>query len=167
MLLALEVAPVEGHGARLRMSLTVPGGGGRVRLSDLLLLDTVPAEHVPLEALAARALASDVVPGARVGVYWETYGLRPTGEPVAVTLSAERIDTPLLRRAAEAMGLADRATPLNVRWQEQPDARTGIASRAMTVDLSSLAPGRYRLRLTTTPVDGPAAVSERTIVIAR
>ena len=85
--------------------------------------------------------------GGRTGVFWEVYGLRPEGEELSVAMTLQRVGAPFMRRAAEALGLADRASPLRVQWREQPDARTGIAARALTVDLSSLAPGRYTLRL--------------------
>ncbi|HEY0997496.1 MAG TPA: hypothetical protein VGD77_15985, partial [Gemmatimonadaceae bacterium] len=117
-----------------------------------------------LESVVSHALTSEVVRDGRVGVFWETYGLDAAGEVVSVTMTLQRTGAPLMRRAAEALGLADRAAPLQVRWREQPDARTGIASRALTLELSSLAPGRYRIRLVT-EAGSRRATSERELVI--
>ena len=41
----------------------------------------------------------------------------------------------------------DRDRPLSMEWREAPSMANGIASRGVTVDLSSLEPGRYSVRL--------------------
>jgi hypothetical protein len=98
-------------------------------------------------------------------VYWEIYGVRPAGEPLSVTLAVERVGVAWHTRAAERLGLASKVTPLKVRWQEVPARDAGFASRAITVDLSSLPAGRYRMHLTAAAEDGSAAASERVIEI--
>ncbi len=150
--------------ARLRSGVSIPPRTGALQLSDVLLYRADVPVDPTLESVLRHALTTDTIAGGRTGVFWETYGLRPGGEALAVGLTLERVGTPLIQRAAEALGLADRATPLQVRWPEQPDARTGIAARALTVDLSALAPGRYRLRLVTESA-AARATSERELVI--
>lgn len=147
-LLALEMVDSAGtRAARHRVTLDLPPRAEGLQLSDLLLYRVDGPVEATLESVLPHAIATNVVHGARVGVFWETYGLRAGGEPVSVAMTLRRVGAPFVRRAAEALGLADRASPLRVQWREQPDARTGIAARVLTVDLSSLAPGRYLLRL--------------------
>jgi hypothetical protein len=52
-------------------------------------------------------------------------------------------------------------TPLRVKWQEVPKRDSGFATRAISVDLSSLPAGRYRMQLAVVAEDGSNAVSER------
>jgi hypothetical protein len=147
-LLALEVVDSAAtRAARHRATLDLPPATGGIQLSDLLLYRADAPVAATLESVLPHAIATDVVTGGRTGVFWEVYGLRPEGEELSVAMTLQRVGAPFMRRAAEALGLAGRASPLRVQWREQPDARTGIAARALTVDLSSLAPGRYTLRL--------------------
>jgi hypothetical protein len=80
---------------------------------------------------------------------------------LSITLSVERVGSAWTTRAAERLGLATKATPLRVRWQEVPKRDNGIATRAITIDLSALRAGRYRMQLMVTADDGGTAVSER------
>jgi hypothetical protein len=98
-------------------------------------------------------------------VYWEIYGLRPAGEPLAVTLTVERAEVGWRTRVAEQLRLSSRVTPLQVRWHEVPKRDAGYVARAIDLDLSSLPPGRYRMQLTVQADDGSAAVSERVVAI--
>jgi hypothetical protein len=149
-LLALEVVDSAGtRVARHRVTLDPAPRTEGIQLSDLLLYRADAPVEATLESVRPHATATGVVNGARIGVFWETYGLRSEGEPLSVAMTLRRVAAPFMRRVAERLGLSDRASPLRVHWREQPDARTGIAGRALTVDLSSLAPGRYLLRLVT------------------
>jgi len=140
--------------------------GGRLALSDLLLYEPGGSADGSLDDAAGRALgALRTTAGGRVGVYWETYGVRPAGEPLAVTLTVERVGVAWHTRAAERLGLASKVTPLRVRWQEVPKRDAGFASRAITVDLSSLPAGRYRMLTTVAAEDGSTASSERLLVL--
>ncbi|MFN2565554.1 MAG: hypothetical protein ABR499_11180 [Gemmatimonadaceae bacterium] len=137
---------------------------GRLSLSDVLLYRSTDSAAASLEDVASRALGAPRGPaGGRVGVYWEIYGVRPEGEALSVTLNVERVRVGWTTRAAERLGLAAKVTPLRVRWHEVPKRDAGFASRAMTVDLSELPAGRYRMHLTVAAEDGSAAASERFI----
>jgi hypothetical protein len=130
-----------------------------------LLLYTPGATAAPtLDDAASSALGGLRLPaGGRVGVYWETYGVRKAGEAIAVTLTVERTGTDWRTRAAERLHLARRVTPLQVRWQEAPAQHSGVAARAITVDLSPLPPARYRMQLTAAADDGSVATAERVL----
>ena len=134
--------------ARARAVFRPPSSGGRVTISDLLLFDD-PA-HLPtsLDEATARARGSMKVDRSKpVGVYWEMYGVSPTGETLAYRLTVTRERTPWYRRAAEKLGVVERRAPVRMQWDE-PSARPGAAhARALAVDFSTLPEGRYRIEL--------------------
>lgn len=161
------LAPTRKAAGRVRLGVVPPPAHGRLAHSDLLFYSvgdsgSVNATPTSLEAALPRVLGSARAPeGHRIGVLWETYGLEPRGEPVSVTLTVERIGVGWAERAAQKVGLRDRANPLDVRWSEAPDPRSGAAFRALALDLSHLGAGRYAVRLTTTARDGARATTTR------
>jgi hypothetical protein len=169
MLASIEVTAPERRGiARARFGIHVHDprrpGADRLTLSDILVFRVVDSAAGSLEAVARHALgAARIATGGRVGIYWELYGVRPSGEALTITLTVERVGVGWGRRAAQALRLAAKVTPLRVRWQEVPKRDSGIASRAITVDLSTLPAGRYRMQLMVTADDGSTAVTERAI----
>ena len=155
--------------ARARYGVRMPSSEGRIAVSDLLL-------YAPPRDSTQRRLA-DVIPLALttdrvrarepLGLFWETYGLRPEGEVLAVSITIERIGDPWFRKAAERLHLASRTYPLRVQWQEVPDRGDGVASRAVSLDLSRLAAGRYRIRLSSTPRGEAPVLATREVVVER
>src|SRR6185503_18927618 len=106
--------------------------------------------------------ASNAVPASRpLGVYWETYGLRPTGEPVHFTLTVEQVGVSWLRHVAERLRFADPTSALRIQWQEVPLQQDGIAGRGVRVDLSRLRSGRYRVELSVSTGDDAKAITVR------
>jgi len=98
-------------------------------------------------------------------VYWETYGLHPTGETVRFSLTVGQIGVGWLRRTAERLRLTDPTSGLRIQWEEVPRRADGVAGRGVRVDLSRLRGGRYRMRLTAS-VNGAAPVTtEREVEI--
>jgi hypothetical protein len=144
------------------------GTTGRLALSDILVYRAVDSVAGSLDDAARHALATDRIQRwERVGIYWEIYGVRAAGEPLSVTLTVERIDVGWRTRAAERLRLATKATPLRVRWQEVPKRDSGIASRAITIDVAALPTGRYRMQLAVVADDGSTATSERIVELVR
>jgi hypothetical protein len=168
MIASVELTAAERRGvARTRFGVRPDdgrrmGADGRLALSDILVYRAVDSAAASLEDVARYALgAARIATGGRVGIYWELYGVRPAGEPLLVTLTVERVGIGWRTRTAERLHLATKATPLRVRWEEVPKRDSGIASRAITIDLSALPAGRYRMQLMVTAEDGSTAVSER------
>ena len=169
LLASVELRSAAHHSAaRARYGVSLPEGAGRVTVSDLLLYaggDSTPAR---LDEAASRALATNRVSARKpLGLFWETYGVRPTGETLSVSLTIEEAGAPFLRRAARVLRLSEKGSPLRVQWQETPDRDSRIASRAVSVDLSRLRPGKYRVRLTVTPAGESPAASARDIELTR
>ncbi|HET8830597.1 MAG TPA: hypothetical protein VFN86_00890, partial [Casimicrobiaceae bacterium] len=152
------LAPQERRAARMRVGVTTRAAS-RIALSDLLLYSSSDSSPTELDAVIDSALANDVVPSNRtLGVYWETYGLHPSGEPVRYSLTVGQIGVGWLRRTAERLRLTGPTTGLRIQWEEVPRRADGIAGRGVRVDLSRLRAGRYRMQLTAS-VSGEAPVT--------
>jgi len=168
LIVSLEVLnPKDGTAERARFAPKLPLASARLSLSDLLLY--TPREPAPksLADAVPRVLHATRAPVSRqIGVFWETYGVRPEGERVDYALVVTPIDEGLLRRALVKLRVVDPERSVNLQWHEVQSSTGGIASRGLTVDLSHLRPGRYavRLMLMSSGSDVPI-VSERTIVI--
>jgi hypothetical protein len=156
--------------ARDRYAVAPPSWSGRVAISDLLIFAPSGEDTPPrgLDAVLPLALHDDRVSAAQpLGIFWEAYGVRPAGETFDVALTIERIKEGWRRRAAERLHLAAPFSPVKMQWQEIPNGGDRAASRAMTLDLSRLDPGRYEIRLTLTPKDAPPAIARRELVVTR
>jgi hypothetical protein len=169
MIVSLELLDDSTHSAtRLRYGVTPPLDVGRVSVSDLLMFaptggDASPATLAEVTPLMLHDL--HVSATEPLGVFWETYGVRPSGESVEVSLTIDRIQEGWARRAAERLHLATPFSPVRVKWQELPSQADHVASRTMTLDLSKLDRGRYEIRLTVSPHGEPSVVSKREIFI--
>jgi hypothetical protein len=168
VIISLEVLDSANHAAeRARFAPKLPLAGTRLSLSDLLLyspMDSTPpkslAEAVPL------ALHAMTVTGNRqIGVFWETYGVRPEGETFDYAVEVEPVDEGLIHRALVGMHVVDPDRGLDLRWRETPSVEGGIASRGVTVDLSRLRAGQYRVRVMLTSGAALPIVAERSIQI--
>ena len=171
MLVSLELLDsATKSAARLRYGVRPSTSDGRVAVSDLLMFAAHPGDSTPrrLTDVLPLALHDDHVSATQaLGLFWETYGVRPEGETMAVALTIDRIKEGWARRAAERLHLATPFAPMKVQWQEVPDRGDHVASRSVTLDLSRLAPGRYEIALTLTPSDAPSVVTKREVVITR
>lgn len=167
-LASLEItAPRRRRAARGRAALPVlPAAGGRVAISDLLAFH--PQDSLPPDLAAAFLHAGSLraLPrGARVGLYWEVYGLDPTGEPLAASVSVTPERVGWLRRAIGTLGLAGPPRRVRIDWSEMGVPDDGIAGRALVVDLSTLPPGRYRLEVRVQAAGADAAAATRPLRI--
>src|SRR3989442_1680648 len=149
------------HVARARYGWRPAPVESRASLSDLLLFapppDSLPAT---LESAALRARGSGIVPSDRpLGLYWELYGLTAGGEMVTTAVSVIPLKKGFL-------GLG-RSKGVRLEWQDVPERVDGIGARALTVDLSGLSPGRYRVVLSVKAEDEPAVAASREIVVSK
>jgi len=115
-------------------------------LSDLLLFAVDSALPSALDQVLPRAIAGRRIARTRpIGVYWEWSASVP--DSIAVTIAAVPVRRGLLGRVAQGLALSNRRAPLSLEWQAGmiPKVPEG---RAVELDLSRLAPGRYHIRLT-------------------
>jgi len=167
LIISLEMLnKTKGSAGRARFAPKLPVAGTRLGLSDLLLYtprDSAPAslrDAIPRVLHALRAPLN-----RQIGVFWETYGVRPQGERVDYALIVAPEDESLLHRALAKLHVVDSDQSLSLQWQEVPSAPNGIASRGLTVDLSRLRPGHYSMRLMLTSGKDLPIVAERSIEI--
>jgi hypothetical protein len=156
--------------ARARVGLRPPPSTARVGVSDLVMFAPRSADSLPhrLEDALPLTLHSDHVSrNDLLGLFWETYGVRPGGETIAITISIERIQEGWMRRAVERLHLAPPFSPMKLQWTEMPDRGDGIAARSVTLNLSQLDPGRYEIALTVTASDGLPLVARREVTLDR
>jgi hypothetical protein len=156
--------------ARARFGLRPPPSVGRVGISDLVMFAPRSADSMPhrLEDALPLVLRTDRIGRtSRLGLFWETYGVRAEGETFAVSITIERIEEGWMRRTAERLHLATPFSPMTLQWMEVPDHVNGVASRSVTLDLSQLTPGRYEIRLSVSPTDGLPMVAKREVTVDR
>jgi hypothetical protein len=157
-------------GARARYGVRPPYEvGARVKLSDILLYRPYDAIPQSLEEALPHALPSlRVRRTERLGFFWESYGTRPTGEPLEVSLVVVREDAPepsRMQRLGRALRLWKEAAPVSVSLQDVSARGSTTTARAMAVDISTLTPGRYVVQLEV-EVSGQYVVrAERTIEV--
>jgi hypothetical protein len=168
LIVSLEVLnPKNGIAERTRFAPRLPVASTRLSLSDLLLY--TPREPAPtsLTEATSRILHATRAPVSRqIGVFWETYGVRPEGERIDYALLVTPIDEGFIRRALVKLRVVDPERSVSLQWHEVQSSTEGIASRGVTINLSHLRPGRYAVRLMLTPSGSDVPiVSERTIYI--
>jgi len=167
-LASLEVTtePRAAGRARVAFAARAPDAQ-RLGLSDLLVFD--PPDSLPgdLAGVLPHVLRTTVVPrGALLGLYWEVYGLAP-GEPAAVSVSVQPLRSSVLKRVAESFGLVTPAPPLELRWEERMHVQSGVAPRALEIDVSTLPPGRYRLGVAVAAAGRDPAAARREIRVVQ
>jgi hypothetical protein len=133
-------------------------------LSDLLIYRPVRPEVPALDEALALAIPGDTAALAQpIGLYWEAYGADSVGMPVETAIVVERIDHDLFRSARQRLGLADKDSPIQIRWSEARPSRNGVGPRALSLDLSNVPAGRYRITVAVTPPTGSGAVTFRDV----
>jgi len=56
---------------------------------------------------------------------------------------------------------------VRLEWQEVPEGQDGLSGRALAIDLSGLASGRYRIELTVQTAAGESATAAREIRVIK
>jgi hypothetical protein len=137
-------------------------------LSDILLF--APKDVLPktLEEAGAAALRAPVVQvGQRVGLYWEMYGAPDPAERVqiAVTVTKARFKRDALYPLGRAECPPRVASPVTVRWDEEPEAPLGGVARSIALDLRRLSRGPYRIAIQVSVAGRSRGCSSREIQI--
>ena len=141
-------------------------------LSDILLVRAdgyADAAIADLDDVAPRALGSaTVAEGGTVGLFWETYLTRRAAAPaaddsvseysasddgasvdttaLAVSLTIVPVDISFAKRLAIALRLAQRPTPMTLKWDDSGRA-AGPAGHVLVLHTEGIPAGRYRLEL--------------------
>jgi hypothetical protein len=158
------------NAARARVAVRPPEGVGRLGISDLLMFAPKSTDSLPhrLEDALPLALHGDELNREQpLGLFWETYGVRPAGESFAVSISIDRIQDGWMRRTAQRLHLKTPFSPMTLQWTEVPDRGDGVAARSITLDLSKLEPGRYEISLSVSSSEGLPIVAKREVSLVR
>jgi len=99
-----------------------------------------------------------------IGLYWEVYGLAP-GEAFDTRVNVRSLGGGLLRRVGSWLGLGKRSHETHLAWRDVA-RENGLVHRAVTVDVGSLAPGRYRVSVDVT-TRGKNVTTARELEIVR
>jgi len=110
------------------------------------------------------ALGSNVASRAKLGIFWEVYGLARADSALPMSLTLTRIAQGPLERLGEAIGVTPKTNPLSISWRESPSLGS-ITTRSVVLDLSLIPKGRYSLRVEATPRNQAAASTTRLIEI--
>jgi hypothetical protein len=154
-------------GARARLAIAPPVAGPGLALSDILFFRPGPALPRGLAQAVAGAIPAPEGPQLPLGLYWELYDSLRMPTTVDVSLTVERTGASWWDRARGFLHLGRPAAPIALRWKDAVRFVGGVASRAVSVDLSRLDAGRYVLRLEVSPPGGPPAVARRTLELRR
>lgn len=164
-LIGVELLAKDSAGAaRYRSGFAeIPLDSGTISVSDLLFVDGGPSLPSDLAEAIPRAHGGTVFSRDRkVGLFWELYGKTPADSALPISLTITPIDEGFLRRAFRALRIAPKATPLNVRWEEN-GASGVLSARSVLLDLSLVPAGKYAVKLEVG--NSPTAVASRIIEV--
>lgn len=170
LLLSAEIAvPDSSVLARARYGIRPPlATGTRVSLSDLLLYSPYGELPSTLEEVLPHAIPTQrIARGAKVGVFWETYGTNPNGErmSIQITVVPETEEATGLRRAARAIRLARESQPVSIGAEDVSARGSSTTPRSLELDLATLRPGNYLMQLEVGIAGQYSIRAERRLVI--
>jgi hypothetical protein len=125
----------------------IPLDSGKISVSDLLFVDGAPSLPTSLDDAITRGHGgTSFRRNVQVGLFWEIYGSTPADSALPVTLTITPVEESLFRRAFRVLRIVPKASPLNIRWQENGAA--GVMSpRSVVLDLSAVPAGKYSVKL--------------------
>lgn len=169
--------------ARTRFGISAPPpltalAPGTIAVSDPAILavsaDVTELPNSPDDALRTLAPSTSLPHGARIGVYWETYGVAPT-DSLELAVWITRARDGFFRRLAGTLRIVeDRNTPVAVSWSEAhagrqaaiiPSATAPILGRSLLLDLAGLSPGNYTLEVAVQRPGNEAVRGRRELVV--
>jgi hypothetical protein len=168
-LASLEVwSPARGFAGRIRESLiSTSSPPDLLTLSDLVVLSEPQPDNARVEDAASALLRSGaIVSGRTLPVGWEVFGLGWRPEVLAYRLSVERQGRGLLRRLGGWLGLGGTEPEFTLEWEEGSPPTPGPSFRSVTIDLSGLEPGSYRLILELRSQGRERLVRDRVVVLS-
>jgi len=151
--------------ARSRVLMRPLASGAPLSVSDLLLFHAEDGAPESVGAALEKAIPGDTLYRERpIGVYWETYGIAEQGEALDVAVTVERIDRSWLRGVRQKLKLSDPDSPLRLHWSDAHPTEPGQAlSRAISLRLGNLEPGKYRITMALSRADQVAATASREV----
>jgi tetratricopeptide (TPR) repeat protein len=161
--LSVEVERIDaGHFAVAR-ALVPPADSG-MALSDLLVFEPGPSSPGSLAEAALTARSDLRLPSRRpVGLYWEVYGA--SGDTIRVSIAVVPGKRGFLGRLGRTLGMVGDQPPITLEWAGPHGGGADFLCRAIELDLSRLAKGRYDLVVQAEDRSGRRATARRPVVI--
>jgi hypothetical protein len=141
-----------------------PKPAGSIALSDILIFEPGALDVRDLPQALPLAIGGNATRRAKLGVYWEVYGLARADSALPMSLTLTRVNQGPLERLGQAIGVKPRIEPLSITWRENPSLGS-ITTRSVVLDLSLIPRGSYELRVEAAPSGQAAAFTTRTIEI--
>jgi hypothetical protein len=182
-IVSVELATGPTTTARARFAVTplvhIARANRKVGISDVALLRVPSATAFPtdLESMLPFMLPTTDLRGMdKVGLYWETYDVGPR-DTVDISIRVDQqVEVPgLLQRVGQALRLTNRPIPgLAQTWRQAgtgptPEVPNSIQTlaKALTLDLSRLTAGTYRVTVTVARAGIAQASTTRSFTLAR
>jgi hypothetical protein len=144
---------------RTRLAYAPEQDSSGLGVSDVLLFRGEEATTALDSALKWAIPGDTATRNKPVGLFWETYGIPADGTGLDVAVSVERVDRSWIRSAKQRLRLTPVDTPIRMKWTEQRPS----AGRSVSLDLTNLDAGRYRITVSLTREDGTAVSSTREV----
>jgi hypothetical protein len=155
------------HWARSAVA-TALSRGRRIVLSDLAFF--TPGDSLPTtfdEFLIAMRTRTTARSDERLGLYWELSGAIDERTPLSARIDVVREGRSWLRRTGERIGVVEPQRGVRLGWGEVASAREGALPRAVSLDLSTLEPGSYRIEVTIQAEGEQPMVASKKLTIVR
>jgi hypothetical protein len=164
--------------ARTRLGVVPPSPldalrPGETAVSDPVLIGTDDAAPPGPDGALQRMLGSTRVRGAKVGVYWETYGYEASDTVDVAVVITRRETLTKMRKLGMFLHVAhDINGSVAVRWGEPQPGHSAwsipgvvpIQARSIRLDLSRLEPGHYNVEVQVGRKGGVPVTSSRDFV---
>lgn len=140
-----------------------------IQVSDILLYEPYDSMPTRAEDVLPRMRTSERIPaGSRVGLFWEAYHTEVAAGGLDVNITVAPADSARggwVTRGLRALRRVREAQPVSVGLRDAVVRGAAVTSRAIEVDLGTLAPGRYQLQLELSAGGQNVVRVERTITI--
>jgi hypothetical protein len=161
--LSVEVERIGAEHFAVARALVPPDDSG-MALSDLLVFEPGPSSPGSLAEAALTARPDLRLPSRRpVGLYWEVYGA--SGDTIRVSIAVVPGKRGFLGRLGRTLGVVGDQPPITLEWAGPRGGGADFLGRAIELDLSRLAKGRYDLVVQAEDRSGRRATARRPVVI--
>ncbi len=167
-LMSLEAwSPSDGRGWRIRHGIVTDTiAEDLATLSDLIVLDATDPPWQRLDAALPYMRPSlELIPGQRISVGWEIFGLGWRPEVIDFELSLSGRGEGFFGKVGRWLGFGAADEPLRVGWREPGPGETGPWFRSVNMDIPELEAGEYLLRLELSVPGREPLVGTRTVEI--
>ena len=104
--------------------------------------------------------------GERIGLYWEIYGMKLSGEALSFSLTIIKNKKNWRRKLSES-NLDRDERPMSLNWEEEVEPRIAGAPRALSIELPQMKKGSYILALIIDGFGREPVIASRVLTVER